>query len=87
MTGGVHSITFYVTVVDAVTGETLIDQRKVKADLNGLGGRRAMAAERQGLTMKERIQRHLSRVIAAELTHPGGWKQVGSGLSRGIDQI
>lgn len=85
--GGVHSISFFVTVRDPESGAVLVETRKVKADLNAFGGTRAMAAEAQGLTMKERIQRHLARVLVAELTLPGGWADNGRQLSRGIDHI
>ncbi|MBV2360904.1 hypothetical protein KUH32_14140 [Thalassococcus sp. CAU 1522] len=85
--GGMHSISFYVTVTDAETGEVLIDRRKVKADLEAFGGQRALAADRQGLGMKERIQRHLARVLAVELSHPGGWAAAGALRKSGIDQI
>ncbi len=85
--GGVHSIGFFVTLRDPQTGAVLVERHKVKADLNAYGGMRAIAAEAQGLDMKERIQRHLARVIAAELSMPGGWADNGATLSRGIDQI
>jgi len=85
--GGVHSISFFVTLRDVRTGEALVRNRKVKADLNAFGGMRAKRAESQGLGMKERIQMHLTRVLAAELTLPGGWKDQGRTLSRAIDQI
>ncbi len=85
--GGVHSISFFVTLRDARTGEVLVDMRKVKADLNALGGQRARRADMQGLTMKARIETHLARVLAVELTVPGGWADQGRMMTRAIDQI
>ncbi|MDA7424392.1 DUF6778 family protein [Thalassococcus lentus] len=85
--GGVHSISFFVTATDASTGEVLINNRKVKADLEAYGGLRAINAEKQGLTMKERLHRHLARVIAAELTLPNGWADMDRQLERAVDQI
>ncbi|MFW2587050.1 DUF6778 family protein [Sagittula sp. SSi028] len=85
--GGWHEIRFNISLVDATTGEVLVANRVVRADLNGLGGRRAIEAERQGLTQKVRIQAHLDRVIRAELAEPGGWTRRDIALSRSIDQI
>lgn len=85
--GGVHSISFFVTVTDSSTGEVLIQNRKVKADLEAFGGLRAIRSDKQGLTMKERLHRHLSRVIAAELTLPNGWADMDRQLERAVDQI
>lgn len=85
--GGWHEIRFTVTLVDAKTGAVLVNERPVRADLNGLGGRRAILAERQGLGQKERISAHLDRVILAELTQPGGWARKDAALNRALDQI
>lgn len=84
--GGVHSINFDLVLRDAQTGAVLLE-RPVKADLKAFGGRRAINADRQGLTMKERIHRHLERVIRAELTLPNGWADQGERLAKGVDQI
>lgn len=85
--GGWHEIRFTVTLVDAKTGAVLVNERPVRADLNGLGGRRAILAERQGLGQKERISAHLDRVILAELTQPGGWARKDAALNRALGQI
>ncbi len=84
--GGVHSINFDLLLRDAQSGQVLVS-RTIKADLKAFGGRRAINADRQGLTMKERIHRHLERVIKAELTVPGGWSDQGERLLKGVDQI
>lgn len=68
--GGVHSIKFALSVVDANTGEILINNRVVKADLEAFGGYRALEAERLGATQKVRISQHLGEVLARELTRP-----------------
>lgn len=84
--GGVHSINFDLTMRDAQTNEVLATS-EIRADLKALGGRRAINADRQGLTMKERIQSHLARVLRAEMTVPGGWSDQGVRLAKAIDQI
>lgn len=65
--GGVHSIRFDIALRSAETGATLAPPQRVKADLKGFGGQKAIDAERQGLTQKKRITDHLSAVIAAQL--------------------
>lgn len=69
--GGVHSIRFTMTLRDPETGAALMAPRTVKADLKAYGGSRALAAERDGLTQKVRITRHLENVIRQELARPG----------------
>lgn len=85
--GGVHSINFTLTLRDVETGVVLVDRKPVKADLNGFGGRRAIEADRQGRTMKKRIQTHLSRVIWAEMSVPGGWADQDKRLEIALGQI
>jgi hypothetical protein len=85
--GGMHSITFALTIKDVETGAILVQRDRVKADLKGFGGKRAMEADRQGHTMKNRIQSHLSRVIWAEMTLPGGWTGQDRKLENALAQI
>lgn len=66
--GGVHSITFDLTIRHAVSGDVLLNSKRVKADLKGYGGVRAIEAESRGLTQKYRITQHLARVFQQELT-------------------
>ncbi len=66
--GGVHSITFDLTIRHAVTGQTLLNNKTVKADMKGFGGVRAIEAESRGHTQKYRITQHLARVFQEELT-------------------
>lgn len=65
--GGVHSIRFNMALRDAETGHALGAPQTIKADLKGYGGKRAIEADRQGLTQKVRVTNHLSAVIAAHL--------------------
>ena len=69
--GGVHSIRFDLTLRDPKTGEALAPTREIRADLKEYGGDRAIEAERQGLTQKLRVTRHLANVLRSELEQPG----------------
>lgn len=80
--GGVHSIRFNLTLRDPKTGAALAPTRDIRADLREYGGARAMEAERQGLTQKLRVTRHLANVLRAELERPGSM-----GGNRGITQL
>lgn len=80
--GGVHSIRFNLTLRDPKTGAALAPTREIRADLREYGGDRAMQAERQGLTQKLRVTRHLANVLRAELVRPGSM-----GGNRGITQL
>ncbi|MEO0864867.1 MAG: DUF6778 family protein, partial [Pseudomonadota bacterium] len=72
--GGVHSITFDLTLIDPETGAKLGETRQVRADLDGFGGQQALRAEAAGLTQKVRITAHLAEVIRQELTTADGFK-------------
>jgi hypothetical protein len=85
--GGTHSISFFLPLRDIETGEALVENKRVKADLKAFGGRRAIEADRQGLTMKERIQSHLTRVLAAELNQNGGWADPDPKIEQAINAI
>lgn len=80
--GGVHSIRFNLTLRDPKTGAALAPTREIRADLKEYGGDRAMQAERQGLTQKLRVTRHLANVLRAEMVRPGSM-----GGNRGITQL
>ncbi|MFY0680494.1 MAG: hypothetical protein JXR13_07990 [Thalassovita sp.] len=69
--GGVHSVTFNMTVRNPATGEILVPEYEVNANLRGFGGSKAIYAEQQGLDQKTRITHHLANVIAQELAAPG----------------
>jgi hypothetical protein len=68
--GGVHSIKFTLTLRDADTGALVAPPRVVKADFEGLGGKRAIAAERIGMTQRVRVVDHLEQVIREQLASP-----------------
>ena len=69
--GGVHSLKFNLSVVDAETGEQLLGPLDVDADLNALGGQRALDAEFDGLTQKSRITQHLAGTVQIYMIHGG----------------
>lgn len=87
--GGVHSIRFDLTLRDPKTGVALAPTREIRADLREYGGDRAIEAERQGLTQKLRVTRHLANVFRSELEQPGimtgrrGITQLVAGLETG----
>lgn len=83
--GGVHSISFGVTLRDAKSGALLGESRVVKADLRGFGGQQAIDAERAGQTQKVRITDHLAKVIEAELATAGGYTNQRLGLVQAIN--
>lgn len=83
--GGVHSITFDVTLRDPVSGAVLRGPREIRADLEGYGGQQAVEAEAKGLTQKYRITQHLARVIREELTQASGY--AGKGITRRVTPI
>jgi hypothetical protein len=80
--GGVHSIRFDLTLRDPKTGAILAPTRTIRADLREYGGDRAMQAERQGMTQKLRVTRHLANVLRSELERPGSMTN-----NRGITQL
>ncbi len=85
--GGVHAITFDLTVRDATTGQVMVPTKTIRADLEGFGGARAIAAERNGITQKYRITNHLARVLNDELTVPGGYQHASQGVMGLINEL
>jgi hypothetical protein len=65
--GGVHNITFDLTVRRASTGEPLGPTRRVETNLHAFGGAAAIEADRNGQTQKVRVTDHLAKVIRHEL--------------------
>ncbi|MFX0544629.1 DUF6778 family protein [Roseovarius sp. S1116L3] len=78
--GGVHALTFTVTLRDPATGQALTPTRQIRADLKGYGGNEAIRAEQRGETQKVRITAHLAKVIRQELIEPGSFHATGLGL-------
>lgn len=85
--GGVHDIDFKYRLVDARSGEQITPTKDVSADLEALGGQAAMQAEGRGVTQKQRIVAHLSRVFVEELTVPGGHVNARLGLLQQINDL
>lgn len=61
--GGVHSISFMMTLRDVQTGAIIGKPQLVNGDLKAYGGKRAVANEHRGLTQKVRILSHLAGLI------------------------
>lgn len=64
---GVHEIKFDLAVVDAVTGEVLVEETGVNADLQAFSGTSAIQAVQTGQTQKVRIQARVAFVIRSWL--------------------
>lgn len=78
--GGVHDLTFALTLRNPETGAALVPTRRIKADLKGYGGSMAIAAEQRGETAKVRITDHLAKVVRQELIQPGSYQPESLGL-------
>ncbi|SEO52982.1 hypothetical protein SAMN04490248_106145 [Salinihabitans flavidus] len=85
--GGVHSITFDVTLRDPASGAILRGPREIRANLEGYGGQQAVEAEAKGLTQKYRITQHLARVIREELTQASGYVSPAGGITRRVEPV
>lgn len=85
--GGVHAIQFTYTLRDPATGAALTEPTFVKADFRALGGQKAIAAERQGITQKVRITGHLAHVIREELGSEQGYRAQALGLVGALNQL
>ena len=79
-TGGVHALTFVMTLRDPATGIPLSEPRQITANLKGFGGQKAIEAEQRGETQKVRITQHLAEVINQEMTQPGSYHAASLGL-------
>jgi len=70
-TGGVHTMRFYMTVVDAKTGAVIMERQKINADLQALGGAAAVKAEDEGRGQRVRIVQHLAGTLQQVLLSQG----------------
>lgn len=86
-TGGLHAITFQMTLKDAETGEIVVPLHEVKADLKAFGGQAAIEADAAGQTMKVRVTDHLSRVIYTELVTADGYQNANNGFFQVLNAI
>lgn len=68
--GGVHSVNYTLTVRDALTNAVLDGPRVVIADVQAVGGVRALAEDAAGRTMKVVITERMVQSLQAELTRP-----------------
>ncbi|MEX1236576.1 MAG: DUF6778 family protein [Roseovarius sp.] len=78
--GGVHDMTFTITLRNPATGEAITPTRRINAHLKGYGGSQAVAADSRGETAKVRITEHLAGAIRQELTQPGSYQPDSLGL-------
>ncbi|MCK0150914.1 hypothetical protein MWU54_12815 [Marivita sp. S6314] len=85
--GGVHDISFLLRLVDAETGLQIGRTKDVSADLAGLDGQAAIAADARGDTQKNRLTTHLTNVLIEELTVPGGHRNADLGLLQRINNL
>ncbi|MEP2027835.1 MAG: DUF6778 family protein [Paracoccaceae bacterium] len=83
--GGVHAITFSVTLKNPETGALLADPHIVQADLKAYGGEEALSAEAGGYTQKFRITNHLANVIVADLSGADGYQNARLGFYQAIN--
>lgn len=85
--GGVHSITFRLTVRDPRTGMPMAQPQIVEADLDGFGGQQAIEADRRGETQKARITAHLAEVFRQEMIKPGGYENAKLGMFQTLNKL
>lgn len=64
---GVHRIRFKIGLTDFHTGAPLGPTQRIRADLPAYVGSKALKAERNGHSQKQRITRHLTKVLSAWL--------------------
>ncbi|MBE1282369.1 MAG: hypothetical protein GJ676_03565 [Rhodobacteraceae bacterium] len=86
-TGGVHSITFDLAILDPATNQPIVPVRTVRADLDAFGGQQALIAESKGLTQKVRITNHLAEVVRQELTKKDGYKNAQLGFYQLLNNL
>ncbi len=85
--GGVHAITFMMQLRDPATGAPVTEAKRVRADLDALGGLAAIRAENQGITQKVRISAHLAQVLQEELSQRGGHQNAQLGVIQAINNL
>lgn len=67
---GVHNIKFTARVVDARSGEVLLSDTEIRAELPALSGNQMREARRKGVTQKSMITNHVAKTVA-------GWLSIG----------
>ena len=86
-TGGVHAISFIMTLRNSETGEVLIPAREIEANFKAYGGQRALLAMSEGRTQKVRITEHLAAVIQQEILRPGTREPYRGGLILALNRF
>lgn len=69
--GGNFAMHFYLTILDAATGQLIDGPRLVIADTPASGGLRALREEQRGITQKSVVTDRLVEVFDLELSKPG----------------
>lgn len=64
---GVHNVDFIARVVDAKSGEVLLRDTNIRAELPALSGFEMAAARKAGQTQKKQISAHVSATVAGWL--------------------
>ncbi len=67
---GVHNVNFTARVIDATSGEVLLRDTAIKAELPALAGTQMAEARKKGQTQKKMISSHVARTVA-------GWLSIG----------
>ena len=67
---GVHNVNFIARVIDASSGEVLLRETVIKAELPALAGAQMAEARKKGQTQKKMISSHVARTVA-------GWLSIG----------
>lgn len=67
---GVHNIDFTARVIDASSGEVLLRDTQIRAELPALSGAEMAVARKNGQTQKKMITAHVARTVA-------GWLGIG----------
>jgi hypothetical protein len=85
--GGWHATTFEVALRDPETMQLLEPVRTVTDSIKSLGGARAVAAERNGLTQKVRVTSFLAYRINEELTGQNAAEKAREGIATAVGQL
>jgi hypothetical protein len=79
--GGMHEMTFTMTLRDAATGEVLDGPRAIVADIRASGGAQALAEDQAGRTQRVVTVERLAQVIRREMSVQAPGPQI---ISRGL---
>lgn len=82
--GGMHEMSFNLTVRDAASGEVLDGPREVVADIKASGGAAAIAEDQAGRTQRVVTVERLAAVIRRELSAPASQEMIVSRLDTAV---